>query len=74
MQHLTVDDVLRVHAEFGRLDHDMVKRGMGPNWPADWDHRSAIFEPRNCFDCGENGHCHMNCGPAVSNGNGGTGS
>jgi hypothetical protein len=64
--HLMVSDVLGAHAEVGRLNHDMVKHAMGPNWPADWDERTAIFDPPECFDCGTTGQCHMNCGPVVS--------
>ncbi len=63
--HLTVSDVLRAHAEVGRLNHDMVKLAMGPNWPEGWNESSAIFEPRDCYDCGTTGQCHMNCGPAL---------
>lgn len=66
MSFLTVDDVLRAHAEHGRLNHGMVKSGMGPNWPADWDERTALFDPPDCFDCGATGQCHMNCGPALT--------
>lgn len=36
-EYLTEKDVLAAHAEFGRLDWHMVKKGMGPNWPAHWE-------------------------------------
>lgn len=36
-EFLTVQDVLNAHAEFGGLNYDMVKKGMGPNWPKEWD-------------------------------------
>lgn len=34
---LTIDDVLDAHAQFGRLDWHLVKKAMGPNWPAKWE-------------------------------------
>jgi hypothetical protein len=34
---LTEQQVLAVHAQFGRLDRGKVKIGMGPNWPPNWD-------------------------------------
>lgn len=45
MTHLTVDEVLSAHAEVGRLNHDMVKEAMGPNWPKHWNENTAIFDP-----------------------------
>ena len=45
---LTEADVLAAHAQFGRLDWHMVKKGMGPNWPAHWEQigpGDGIFEP-----------------------------
>ena len=45
---LTVRDVLDAHAQFGRLNWHMVKEGMGPNWPAEWERLGpgeGIFEP-----------------------------
>lgn len=46
MRWLTVLDVLRVHAEFGKLNRSQVRLGMGPNWPRDWDDvgDDGIFE------------------------------
>jgi hypothetical protein len=44
---LTERDVLDAHAQFGRLDWHMVKKGMGPNWPARWEKLGpgeSIFE------------------------------
>jgi hypothetical protein len=45
--YLTVSDVLAAHAQFGRLDRDLVKKGMGENWPREWDKLGddSIFEP-----------------------------
>lgn len=34
---LTDRDVLGAHAEHGELDWHMVKKAMGPNWPAHWE-------------------------------------
>lgn len=45
---LTVTDVLDAHAEFGRLDWQMVKDAMGPNWPSEWERLGpgeGIFAP-----------------------------
>lgn len=42
MQH----EVFAAHAEHGRLDKTMVKKGMGRNWPKEWDTAHPdIFEP-----------------------------
>jgi hypothetical protein len=35
--YLTEDDILKAHAEHGELNWDMVKKAMGPNWPAHWE-------------------------------------
>jgi hypothetical protein len=70
-EYLTVPDVLRAHAEVGRLNHDMVKSAMGPNWPEGWNESSAIFDLPNCYDCGDTGQCHMNCGPRLGADRGG---
>lgn len=35
--YLTKQDVLAAHAEHGLLNWHMVKKGMGPNWPAAWE-------------------------------------
>lgn len=35
--HITQEQVLEVHAQFGKLDWHMVKTAMGPNWPAEWE-------------------------------------
>lgn len=37
MDHLTEQDILAAHAEHGELDWHMVKKAMGPNWPAHWE-------------------------------------
>lgn len=45
---LTVQQVLDCHAQFGRLNWHMVKKGMGPNWPPHWETLGpgeAIFHP-----------------------------
>jgi hypothetical protein len=45
---LTVPDVLSAHAQFGALDRDSVKKGMGVNWPEHWDRLGpgqGIFAP-----------------------------
>lgn len=34
---LTESQILEAHAEFGSLDWHMVKKAMGPNWPAKWE-------------------------------------
>ena len=34
---LTIDDVLDAHAQFGRLDWQLVKKAMGQNWPREWE-------------------------------------
>lgn len=46
---LTVEEVCKAHAEFGRLDKSMVKKGMGANWYAAGWHRvhPDIFEPES---------------------------
>ena len=36
-QFLTRQEVFNAHAEFGRLDKEMVRKGMGPNWPRERD-------------------------------------
>lgn len=44
----TVQQILDCHAEFGRLNWHMVKKAMGPNWPADWEELGpgeGIFHP-----------------------------
>jgi len=41
--YLTVGQVLAVHAQFGRLDGEKVKTGMGPNWPPSWNVDHGIF-------------------------------
>lgn len=56
----------------------------GASWSADWNEHTAIFDPpsagyraakqANCFDCGPQGHCHMNCGLAATPSNTGPGS
>lgn len=44
-EFLTQQEVFAAHAEFGRLDKDMVKEGMKDNWPREWDFRHPdIFE------------------------------
>jgi hypothetical protein len=46
----TVDEVLAVHAQFGRLNFSSIKEAMGPNWPSHWDTLGpgrAIFEPED---------------------------
>lgn len=35
--YLTMDQVLAAHAEHGKLNWHMVKKGMGPNWPEHWE-------------------------------------
>lgn len=35
---LTEQEVLAAHAQFGQLDKEKVKEGMGSNWPPHWDH------------------------------------
>lgn len=35
--YLTAEAVVRAHAQFGKLDRDLVRKNMGPNWPAAWD-------------------------------------
>lgn len=45
---LTVIDVLDAHAQFGRVNWLLVKKAMGPNWPAEWENLGpgeGIFEP-----------------------------
>jgi hypothetical protein len=45
---LTKAEVMAAHAEFGRLDYDLVKKAMGENWPQEWDALGpgeAIFAP-----------------------------
>ncbi len=37
MDDLTVDDILKAHAEFGQLDRDLVREAMGENWPCMWE-------------------------------------
>lgn len=32
-----LDPVCDAHAQFGRLDWHLVKKAMGPNWPAKWE-------------------------------------
>lgn len=45
MEFLTVNAVLLAHAQFGKLDRDLVRKAMGPNWPPEWDDVSCeIFE------------------------------
>lgn len=34
---LTKQDVLDAHAQFGKLNWQMVKDAMGPNWPPEWE-------------------------------------
>ncbi len=48
--YLTEKDVLDAHAEHGRLNWHMVKKGMGPNWPAHWE---AIGPGEGIFDVEE---------------------
>lgn len=46
---VTAEQVMAAHAEHGRLDRDLVRRAMGPNWPASWDRLGpgeGIFEPK----------------------------
>lgn len=46
--YLTEKQVLAAHAEHGQLNWWMVKKGMGPNWPAKWERLGpgeGIFEP-----------------------------
>jgi hypothetical protein len=38
---LTVQDVLSAHSQFGRLDREKVKAGMGSNWPPHWNEIAA---------------------------------
>lgn len=52
---LTVADILDAHAKHGRLNYHMVKKAMGPNWPAAWDALGpgdAIFEPEEVREDG----------------------
>lgn len=45
---VTEAQVLAAHAEHGRLNRDLVKTAMGPNWPAHWDRLGpgdGIFAP-----------------------------
>lgn len=45
---LTKEAVLDCHAENGALDWHMVKKAMGPNWPAEWEALGpgeSIFAP-----------------------------
>jgi hypothetical protein len=35
--YCTVDDILSVHAQFGKLRRGLVRQAMGPNWPKEWD-------------------------------------
>jgi hypothetical protein len=46
--YLNREQVLAAHAQFGQLDRDKVKLGMGPNWPSEWDTLGddSIFTPR----------------------------
>lgn len=34
---VTARDILAAHAEHGAFDWRMVKKAMGPNWPAPWE-------------------------------------
>lgn len=46
--YLTEKQVLDAHAEHGPLNWWMVKKAMGPNWPAQWEKLGpgeGIFEP-----------------------------
>lgn len=48
MDHLTEQDILAAHAEHGQLDWHLVKKAMGPNWPAHWEALGpgqGIFHP-----------------------------
>lgn len=45
--HLTTSDVLAAHADYGPLDWDLVKKAMGPNWPAQWE---AMGPGQGIFD------------------------
>lgn len=47
---LTVEDIMRTHAQFGLLNRDLVQSAMGPNWPKEWDeiaHGEGIFASRD---------------------------
>lgn len=56
----TVQNILDVHAQFGRLDRESVKTSLGANWPAHWDSigpDEGIFAApcARCNDSGEIG-------------------
>jgi hypothetical protein len=46
---LTRNEVYACHAQFGKVNREDVKAGMGPNWPREWDDipdGEGIFESR----------------------------
>lgn len=48
MKFATMGEIMDCHAQFGRLNYHMVKKGMGPNWPKHWDDLGpgdGIFSP-----------------------------
>lgn len=49
-EFVTQADILACHAQFGKLDWHMVKKAMGPNWPAEWE---ALGPGEAIFEAGE---------------------
>jgi hypothetical protein len=45
--YVTVQEILDAHAQFGRLDRELARKAMGPNWPHEWNSlEGGIFEPQ----------------------------